>query len=218
MPCQYCKQSTHTLLSCQEIIPVVESHRRKIDIEFNSFRSYRRFTEWLAEIPVPVLKYLVKTYKGKMSQPRVALEKVIIDKLYLTVHQHLLVHKKRIGGVMRIDNILDSVDRYFSCLLRFINLLKKKSSPSTFWKLCKTTLTSIHDVSVLINSENAQLLIHALDLTQKQDVFEKHIFSLRTYIEQYREIRKKNTHEKTQWVLKRLDFNTDLFRHIVSFL
>ena len=218
MPCDYCNQSSHTLVSCQEIIPVVESHRRKIEIEFNSFGNYQRFTEWLADIPLPVLKRLVKTYKGKMTQTRVALQNIIISRLYTVVHGCILTYHKSIGGVMRIEKLLDSVNRYFSCLHRFINLLKKKSAPINFWNFCKRTLNSIHNISLTINAEHAQILIYALDLTKKHEDFKKHVAGLRTYIDQYREIRKKNTHEKTRWVLKRLDFNTDLFRHIVSFL
>ena len=218
MPCEYCNQFSHTLVSCQEITPVVESHRVKIETEFNSFGNYTLFTEWLAGIPLPVLKRLVKTYKGKMVQPRVDLEKIIIDRLYTAVHGCILTYHKSIGGVMRIENLLNCVNRYFSCLRRFINLLKKKSTPINFWNFCKRTLNAIHNISLTVNAENAQILIVALDLNEKHEYFKKHVGSLRTYIDKYREIRKIRTHEKTRWVLKRLDFNTDLFRHIASFL
>lgn len=227
MTCEYCNQYGHTIRSCREITPVVKAHRQKIEKEFNSFTDVHDFQNWLSNIPFPVLKRLAKSYKEKMTQTRAELEKKIIYRFYKVLagfqNNHLLYNKfnarfcQYSEGYTSLQGVLTGLNEWFSCRKRFINWFGGNApTPLVFMKRCKAVVAKSRVMEAWINER--AVLITTIHLTDIRDELLKNMCDVRTFVERVRQKLNEDTYKKTGLVLKRLDFNTCLFRHIVSFL
>lgn len=90
MPCEYCKNTSHTLLHC----PVVKSRVENIyiyllEMASDTTRNIYDIKVFIGRLETPVLKRLVKLLDGGMCQPRSLLEDYCFKKI-TRVRSHIL--------------------------------------------------------------------------------------------------------------------------------
>jgi len=216
MPCEFCLvSSTHTLASCREIIPSVEKFRQSIEVGFNDYKNYGKFKLWLRDVRTPILKRLVRTFHGKMNQKRQSLEKIVSDRLFKNVHNYIITEIKRGNsqsfGICYYNN-------GYSCFVRYAEMYKSRVSPDQFWGLCKTMTNRSEALETILKNQLVQSVYTSMGLVDTYNRMMSTLNDLHQYVSKEKVNRVEYIQKRARLVLYRLNFNTDLFRHIMSFV
>ena len=216
MPCQFCiVPTTHTLASCREIIPSVDKFRQKIEVDFNDYKDFSQFKRWLRDIRTPILRRLVKTFNEKMNQTRESLEQIVLKRLFKNVNNYI-VNEIKIGNSQSFA--LCRYNNGFSCFARYIELYKSRISPDQFWGMCKSMTNRSHVLETMLQKQNIQEVYATLGLSDTYNSMMSTLKVLHQYISKEKKERVEYIQKKARFVLYRLNFNTDLFRCVMSFL
>ena len=82
MPCEYCKNTSHTLLHCSVVKPRVENtYIYLLELASLTERGLEEIKRFITRLETPVLKRLVKLLDGGMCQPRSLLEDYCLEKV-----------------------------------------------------------------------------------------------------------------------------------------
>lgn len=90
MPCEYCKNTSHTLLHCSVVKSRVENiYIYLLEMASDTTRNIYDVKQFILRLETPVLKRLVKLLDGGMCQPRSLLEDYCLEKI-TRVRSHIL--------------------------------------------------------------------------------------------------------------------------------
>lgn len=96
MPCEYCKNTSHTLLHCSVVKTRVEnSYIYLLEMASETERDLHDIKRFIHRLETPVLKRLVKMLDGGMCQPRSLLEEYCLDKI-TRVRNHILERRTEV--------------------------------------------------------------------------------------------------------------------------
>lgn len=218
MPCEFCYESTHTLVSCSKVSAHVDIHRKRVDYGFH-IQDYAQFKWWLRNARTPVLKRLVKTYDENMCQSRELLEQVVLKQLYKSVYNYIINeikkgNKKSFGipcGLRYYNNAL-------SCFIRYHELFKSRTTPDHFWKMCKNMMKHKQALDAMLQYTVVRDIYDSVGFLNIYTNMESTLKGIHELVTKQKENWEEYVRQKARFVLYRLDFNKDLFRRVMSFV
>jgi hypothetical protein len=214
MPCEYCRvPNLHTLASCREIIPSVEKFRQTLEVGFTSLH-YDQFKRELRDVRTPILKRLVKTFHGKMNQTRQSLEQVVLQNLCNNVHRYIKAEFIKGGGQCGLRYFTNA----FSCFIRYAEMYQSRLSPDEFWGVCQGMIKRTQLLETAIQAPNVQEFYTLMRIANDYTTLVSTLNDVREFVSKHKEKHDEYIQRKSRLVLYRLNFNTDLFRHIMAFL
>lgn len=215
MPCEYCLVSTtHTLASCREIIPSVEKFRQIVEVGFTSLH-YDQFKRELRDVRTPVLKRLAKSFHEKMNQTRESLEQVVLQNLCNNVHRYIKAELKKgnsdLYGLRCYTNA-------FSCWMRYAEMYQSKLSPDQFWEVCQNMIQRTQLLETMLQDPGVRQVYVLMRILNDYTTLVSTLNDVREFVSKHKEKHVEYIQKKSRLVLHRLDFNTDLFRHVMAFV